>query len=309
MDGRSASGSGSDRLASALAPFGAEAVAIARLVVPLDGSPFAERALPVARWAAGALAADVQVVEVVPARDDEAAEAAIRYLDAVAHRHRATSWDVLRGDDVARALADAVAGAPDRVACIATHGRDRSAALLGSVAAALLHRSRRPVLLAGPHARPVDATDAPVVVAVDGTARDDHLVPVALGWAGRLARPLVIATVAEPAPRPYERAGAERRAHGPADPERYVDELAARAAKAGAEAGVAVEGRVIYDPVSVREGLVPELDRTAALVVLGSRPRQGLPRMVLGSHAARIVHDVAIPALAVPLPAAGESPT
>src|SRR5690606_2026135 len=106
MDGRSASGSGSDRLASALAPFGAEAVAIARLVVPLDGSPFAERALPVARWAAGALAADVQVVEVVPARDDEAAEAAIRYLDAVAHRHRATSWDVLRGDDVARALAD-----------------------------------------------------------------------------------------------------------------------------------------------------------------------------------------------------------
>jgi nucleotide-binding universal stress UspA family protein len=59
---------------------------------------------------------------------------------------------------------------------------------------------------------------------------------------------------------------------------------------------------VVYDPISVRDGLVPLLDRVAALVVLGSRHRLGVPRMVLGSHAARVVHDAGVPALAVPLP-------
>jgi nucleotide-binding universal stress UspA family protein len=59
---------------------------------------------------------------------------------------------------------------------------------------------------------------------------------------------------------------------------------------------------VVYDPVSVHNGLVPLLDRSAALVVLGSRHRLGVPRMVLGSHAARIVHDALVPALVVPVP-------
>jgi nucleotide-binding universal stress UspA family protein len=62
---------------------------------------------------------------------------------------------------------------------------------------------------------------------------------------------------------------------------------------------------VIYDPISVRNGLVPLLDRTVALVVLGSGGRGVVPRLVLGSHAARVVHDAAIPALVVPLPGGG----
>jgi hypothetical protein len=66
-------------------------------------------------------------------------------------------------------------------------------------------------------------------------------------------------------------------------------------------AGVTVAPRVVYDPVGVRDGLVPVLDRTAALFVLGSGRGQGVPQ-VLGSHAARLVHDAAVPALAVPLP-------
>jgi nucleotide-binding universal stress UspA family protein len=52
----------------------------------------------------------------------------------------------------------------------------------------------------------------------------------------------------------------------------------------------------------VRDGLVPFLDRTAALVVVGSRHREGLGRMVLGSHSVHIVHDATVPALVVPVP-------
>lgn len=266
------------------------------IVVPLDGSPFAERALPVAAWVAAGLGAGVHPVEIV--RGDEEAEGAIRYLDSVSRRHHATGWDVFQRDDVAEALAETVASSPARMTCMATHGQDRSTTLLGSVAAAVLDRSDRPVMLVGPEAQAVTAADAAIVVAVDGTGGDDALVAVALGWASKLGRGLEIVTVAEPAPAGASEATPPRQVRGPAEPEKYVASLVARAAGTS----VAVTSRVAYDPVSVRDGLIPVLDRTAAFVVLGSRPRPGESRMALGSDAARIVHDAPVPAVAVPLP-------
>lgn len=282
--------------ADVIAPRVTEPVKVTRIVVPLDGSPFAERALPVANWVAGVTDAKVHLVEVVASAEE--AEDVIRYLDSVGRHHHATSWDVLQSDDVPQALVNAVAGAPHGLVCLATHGRDRSAALVGSVAASLLDRSAQTALLVGPQARARHALDATVVAAVDGSTRDEAVVHVALGWAARLTRPLVIATVAEPAPALHDRA-VRHRAHGPADPERYLAALAERVSGTH----VAVDTLAIYDPVSVAEGLVPLLEQTAALVVLGSRHRHGMPRMVLGSHAARIVHDAAVPALVVPLSA------
>jgi nucleotide-binding universal stress UspA family protein len=272
-------------------------VEVAHVVVPLDGSPFAERALPVAAWVAAGVGADVHLVEVVPCEAEEESEGAIRYLDSVARAHHAAAWDVVERNDVGAALADAMRGSPGRLACLATHGRGRSV-LLGSVAVSLLERSREPVVLVGPVARAMTAADAAIVVAVDGTTRDDTLVPVALGWAARLERRLDIVTVAERAPHWYFEGARPRQARGPAEPEPYVESLVARAEGAG----VAVAARVIYDPISVSDGLVSVLGRTAALVVVGSRHRQGLGRMVLGSHAVRVVHDAAVPALVVPLP-------
>jgi nucleotide-binding universal stress UspA family protein len=161
----------------------------------------------------------------------------------------------------------------------------------------LLEHSRGPVVLVGPHAQVARASDAPVVVAVDGSVRDEVLVPVALGWSARLRCPLEVVTVAEPAPPGYRGPGYMHRARGPAEPERYVESLVARAEGAG----VAVSGRVLYDPVSVRDGLVPFVNGTTALVVVGSRHRPGLGRMVMGSDAVRIVHDAAVPVLVVPM--------
>ena len=271
-------------------------VEVAHVVVPLDGSPFAERALPVGAWLAAGLGADVHVVQVVPCEAEEESEGAIRYLDSVARSHHAAAWDMVERNDVGAALADTV-GSPGSLACLATHGRGRSA-LLGSVAVSLLASSNQPVVLVGPVARRVTAADAPIVVAVDGTPQDDALVSVALGWATPLGRRLEIVTVAKPAAHWYMEGARPRQAQGPAEPERYVESLAARAESAG----VAVAARAIYDPISVQDGLVPLLDRTAALVVVGSRHREGLGRMVLGSQSVHIVHDAAVPALVVPLP-------
>ena len=280
-------------------PFTTEPVDVGHVVVPLDGSPFAERALPVPAWVAAGVGADVHLVEVVP-RDEgeEGCEAAIRYLDSVSRHQRAAGWDVVQDTDVGQALSETVAGATGRVACLATHGRDRSAAVVGSVAASLVERSDRPAVLVGPVGRAVTAADAPVVVAVDGTGGDELLVPVALGWAARLARRLEIVTVAASAAAGHGEEAAPRRPRGPAEPERYVESLVARTEGAG----VTVGSRVVYNPSSVRDGLVPLLDRTAALVVLGSGRQRGAGRRVLGSHAARVVHDTAVPALVVRLP-------
>jgi nucleotide-binding universal stress UspA family protein len=280
-----------------LAPFVVEPVDIAHIVVPLDGSPFAERALAVADWVAAAVGAAVQLVQVVAFDDDEGAEGAIRYLDSACRQRHAASWDVVQRNDVALALADAVAGSPKRMACLATHGWGRGPGI-GAVAVSLLERSNRPLLLVGPVAGAVTAVDAPVVVAVDGTARDELLVPVALGWAARLARRLDIVTVAEPTPPRRLESARPWPAHRPAGPGTYVESLAARARTSG----VAVVPRVVYDRVSVGEGLVPLLDRGAALVVLGSRRLQSRRRMVPGSQAERIVNGAAVPALVVPLP-------
>jgi nucleotide-binding universal stress UspA family protein len=135
------------------------------------------------------------------------------------------------------------------------------------------------------------------VAAVDGSPDDRTVVGVAADWATALGRSLVVATVAEPVPGAF---GPDRRVHrmrGPDDPEAYVSDLAAHARGRGR----AADGVVVYDPISVRGGLVRHVDRTAALLVTGAHRRTRPRRALVGSRTARIVHDLEIPALVVPL--------
>jgi nucleotide-binding universal stress UspA family protein len=268
---------------------------VARIVVPVDGSPFAERALPVAAQLAEELGAPLHLLEVVAGTGRS--EAALHHLDDLARRHGAAGWDAIRGDDPAAGIVAATQAGSPGLACLATHGRDRSAALLGSVATAVLDRATRPVMLVGPNARPPCAADAPVVVAVDGSPEDRGVVAVAADWAAALGRRLVVATVAEPLPGPLEPVMPFHRVRGPDDPEGYVARLAAQAHRPGC----AVDTAVARDPFSVRSGLVRLIDRTAGLLVAGAHRRARPLRALVGSHAARIVHDIEVPALVVPL--------
>jgi nucleotide-binding universal stress UspA family protein len=259
-----------------------------QIVVPLDGSPFAERALPVAAWLAAEVGAGVHLVEVIPVGDEEGAENATRYLDGTCRHHRAVSWDVVRNDEVGDALAAEIARPGGRLPCLATHGRGRSPTL-GSVAVSLLERCPEPLMLVGPAARAVTASDAPVSVALGRGPQDDALVRVALGWAARLERRLEIVTVAE-------EPGLDA-----TESERYLDSVLARTGGSG----VAVRTRVVRDALDVRDGLIPVLDRTSALVVLGSHLRAGPGPLAPGSHAASILRNAAVPSVVVPLPPAG----
>jgi nucleotide-binding universal stress UspA family protein len=67
---------------------------------------------------------------------------------------------------------------------------------------------------------------------------------------------------------------------------------------------VAVGTLVVHDAIDVRDGLVPVLDRTSALVVLGSHVRPARGPLAPGSHAASVLRHASVPALVVPLPLA-----
>jgi nucleotide-binding universal stress UspA family protein len=273
---------------------GTKASVVARLVVPVDGSPFAERALPVAAWLAEEVGALIHLIEI--ADHGRGAESTMQYVGDLARRRGAT-WEVVPGHDPGAAIVAATDAEQPSLACLATHGRDRSAAVLGSVATSVLDHATAPVILVGPEARPPSARDAPIVAAVDGTVDDAVVVGIAADWAARLSLRLVIATVAEPVPPSFRESRPLHRARGPDDPEGYL----ARLASAVAETGVSVDTQVVYDPISVRGGLLRLVDRTAALLVIGSHRHTRPLRALRGSNVARVVHDLEVPALVVPL--------
>lgn len=142
-----------------------------RIMVPLDGSPTAEAALPPALEVARACAAELLLVMVVPTvqtvsgeraaatrlmpiaaaalLDSEAADAA-RYLQSTAANNAAgarTQAVVERGEPVGTLLDVAARRAADLIV-MATHGRSGVDAMwAGSVAARIIAHSTRPVLL------------------------------------------------------------------------------------------------------------------------------------------------------------------
>ena len=270
-------------------------VDVARVVLPLDGSLEAERALGAARWLSDGLDASLEIVHVTSRREDVATS---HHLGELADAHGA-QCTVLAADHVADALASHVVAGLPALVCIATHGRDRSSAIVGSTAATLVDLLHDPIVLVGPQAQtaPPDAS-APVVVAVGGRAEDHDLVHIASQWATRLARRLVLATVVEPAPATLRGEHLPSRAHGPADPDVYLTELMAPLQRVGIE----VTGEVISDPVSVDGGIVGWLQRTpTAMVVMGSSHRSGVGRLLHGATAARVAHDSPCPVLVAEL--------
>jgi nucleotide-binding universal stress UspA family protein len=202
--------------------------------------------------------------------------------------------------DAAGAIHEALRLAAPALACMATHGRGRSAALLGSVAMETLARGHDPLILIGPFVgdgpRP-ESEPRGVMVCVDQSPFSELLVADAFAWAAELDEPLVIVTVAEPAPPPL-RPGPVHRRFGPdGDVGAFLAALAAPVA----DQGVDVVTQVIWDPVSPADGLRQYLEeRPAFLTVAGSHPRAGPTRLAFGSVAFNVVRHSRSPVMVVP---------
>jgi nucleotide-binding universal stress UspA family protein len=276
-------------------PVAGSADAIATVVAAIDGSDFSLRVLPVASSLARRLGAKVDVVSVVDhdrdvaGRKDELAPA----VGAV----RRVNVSVVVDDDAARAIHNALANTPGAIACMASHGRGRSVAVVGSVATAVIAQYRQPVVMVGPSATVPDAPTSRVVACVDDSQAAVPLTSTALGWARKLGSSLTVLTVAEPVP--ASAGGAPmRRMFGPdEDVDAYLEALV----RSEREEGAVIDTAVRWDPISPSEGVEDYLEENDAyLVVVSSHGRRGFQRLRMGSVAASIVRRSSRPVLVVP---------
>ena len=285
--------------ASPTATSPAAALRCRTVLVPLDGSPLAERALLTAGWLARHLEAELHVV----AADITRSELwwYQRYLDELVEERPEVTAHRSNDPDVARTVHDLAGQLGPTVVCLATHGRARGAGLLGSTFSAIAAAGTSPLVAVGARARPFGPGDVPdrIVACVDGTETSTAILPEAAAWARRLGMSLTVVTVVEPAPRPWVPHAHRQRAFGPqGDPDECVRSLVGRPELAGLD----VDGLVLWDPIGPDVALFEHLERRpATLLALTSHARTGVARVVLGSEAARIVHGSPLPVLVRPI--------
>ena len=251
------------------------------LLVPLDGTEAAERALPIAARFGERLEAGIVLVVAQPDGDSPLA-----WLDAAQAKIGVSGvrTEVVRSLSVADGLRAVGDDADDPAICMATHAHGPlGQVVFGSVAEEVVRSLDMPAVLVGPGCTATPRLDGPLVVCLDGSEASAAIVPVARDWARALSTGIVLVHVFHP----LDVATAVA-------PEQVVGPVAAQL-----EGDVDVDVRVVRgrSPALTIAGLAEEVD--AALVVLATHSRAGLPRAVLGSVTMALVHECACPALVV----------
>lgn len=130
------------------------------VIVACDGSALSEQAIPAAKVWADLLGVELTVVSVLPPGGPQVSAETnyVRHLG----RQVGANWDVLHGNDVARALTDF---AEDQLIVMTTNGRSGFSRLrFGSVAAATIRWASGPVVVVNPqHVGPHDVDDQPIL--------------------------------------------------------------------------------------------------------------------------------------------------
>ena len=264
------------------------------IVVPLDGSAFAERALrPACSIAARLEHARVLLVSCAP--DD--IDIAQHQLDDRAGLY-AEVVDVetrLVGDgDPADAILATVAAEPDAMLCMATHGRGGiRATVLGSVATRVLCRSTQPLVLVGPHCRTalLPAERGRLLACSDGSAMSDSIIAAAATWCDRLQLEPWLTEVVPPDEYPEA-------AHRPAR-NREAEAARARLDQLSSQlhtSTTAARTEVLHGtPSHSIAGFAERLP--AALIAMATHGRSGLSRITMGSVATEVVRHAPCPVL------------
>lgn len=283
-----------------------------RILVPLDGSRFAESALPAAIALAGKRGGEVHLVrvlerlaaDVLPLITPPDREGARKYLCALAEASSVAagarvSVSVREGVPVDEIAAAAREWGADLVV-MCTHGRGGVSRLwLGSVADRFLRSAELPIFLmrpperlAGPH---LPFSISRVVAPLDGSERAESALP----WATSLARAfdvplLLVQAIVYPGAPELERPGdaeivvaAERAARA------YLDEVCHRL---NAD-GVRATNRVIRG-ASASQLALETADGNP--VVMTTRGRGPLSRALLGSVTDKTVRAAVGPVLVIP---------
>lgn len=278
-----------------------------RIMVPLDGSELAERALPCAQRFAGAGGAVLHLVRVVeaPVRStwvpgpvfvavrayddpvERATDEATTYLTRLHMRLAAAGLGVTVAHPVETSGPGAALVAYERTAAIdlvimCSHGRSGVARFtLGSVATYMLRHGTAPILLVRPSEPALPMQRA--MVPLDGSPQSEEALHVAADLLGPIVQEVTLLRVVD------------RRNEVPAA-QRYLDAVRPRLYRDGQGAGLVCQTQVTQgDPAQV----IMEATGTEALVVMATHGRSALARLALGSVADRVAREGRAPILLV----------
>lgn len=293
------------------------------ILVPLDGSAFAETALPTAFHLARRDKAEVRLVMVQepalpvmrtrgtrvvdPTFDQDIRQEARRYLDELLGRIPAsdrsrTRTELLEGG-IVETLAAHTREAKADLVVMTTHARGgMSRAWLGSVADGLLRRSPVPVLLLRPDdgaKRGEDVTGfRRVLIPVDGSAVGDQVIERAAGVAGTEGVQYTLLRVLAATMAPTQTV-LPRRGETPATQAQRatVEHQLEATADVLRSRGLAVEVRIGVNDNPARAILDYEEEWSADLVAMATRSRGGVERLVLGSVADKVLRGSDCPLL------------
>ncbi|MCH7788894.1 MAG: universal stress protein [Acidobacteria bacterium] len=264
--------------------------AFGHLLVPLNGSQLAERAISVAAALAEREGLALELISIVSRRDQRDDRKAYLEIVKATLPFRPISSSVIVSTHAPSAIAAECD--EDTMPVMATSGHIyRHDRYVGSAAETVVRASGRPVMLVGAkcdvdHALDVDR----VVVPTDGSKKSEEAIPLGLAWARRLGVPLWLVAVIKP-----DAVVSMRRAVRD-DPQSSESSHLRNLAKMITDADdVQIEWEVLHDdnPADAIAGsAIPN-----SLVVMTTHGRTGLRRIALGSVATRLVRKATRPVI------------
>jgi nucleotide-binding universal stress UspA family protein len=287
---------------------------LSTILVPLDGSPLAEQALPVAERLAQAVSGRLVLVRAVQvftfpgvdARDAQVAASAEaqEYLESHASRLTASGLAVeiaVPYGEAATEILDEISIRNADLIVMATHGRAGVGRwLYGSVADEILRRAPLPVMLVPPgsaHALPGDRPPH-ILVPLDGSEVAEAALTPASELAVRLGAEVVLLRVVSlPTYGVYAVAGEYPPFDQNAemmDAQRYVANVAGRLRPVVGH--VRVRAEVAYPAPFIAQAAREE---GADLICMATHGRGGVARLVLGSVTTDVLRRTNVPLLVV----------
>ena len=254
------------------------------LVVPLDGSDFAVRAVPVARRFAGCFGGQVVAITTPRSIDRSTWDETPAWLATlVAEPSDVPVRAVVAATtEPADAVVAEVSAHPGAAVCMATHARGAIASgALGNVAQDIVRRVGVPVLLVGHHCEIDTRVRGPIVVAHDGSAAADAVLAPARAWAHACDVPLVLVYVYHPLD-----------AVTPTHPDAVFEDACRRL---GPSARLEVVAASF--PAGAIRDLAHELD--ASLIALATHGHTGAAAVSMGRVASWVTRESACPVLVV----------
>lgn len=264
------------------------------IVVPLDGSALAERAVrPACSIAARLQHARVLLLCCAP---DDIDRAQRRLDDRASLYAEVVDIDtrIVGNGDAADTILATAASEPDTMLCMASQGKGGlRATVLGSVATQVVCRSTQPLVLVGPQSRTalLPAERGRLLVCSDGSTLSDSIIPTAAAWCDRLQLEPWLVEVVGPDEDPEP-------SHEP-HPNREVEAASARldtlATRLHASTTPANTKVLHGTPDSSITWFAERLP--AALIAMATHGHSGFTRIMMGSVTNNVVRHAPCPIL------------